>query len=140
VRDEVPRNPQVVCKTIRFLASGYLTPLEEVDREGKGTWDDLVELYNFSKALSIKTLEVAMLSEFSKLLDSLDPAVFLAFARRYYKRNDKDQNKSLERLIKVKLADFLPRLQQTMSVKAISTEGGVLGRQLIEVLLEDRVD
>jgi hypothetical protein len=42
-------------------------------------------------------------------------------------------------LIKIKLAEFLPRLQQTMAVKDISAEGGALGTQLIEVLLEDRL-
>ncbi|KAM0695284.1 hypothetical protein Q7P36_005642 [Cladosporium allicinum] len=44
IRDGVPRDPQIVCKAIRFLASGYLTPLSEVDTEAIATWDGLARL------------------------------------------------------------------------------------------------
>jgi hypothetical protein len=141
LRDDVARSPELVCKTIRFLASGYLTPVEEGQKESKETWDSLVKLYNFSRLLSIKTLEVALLTKFCDLIDSLNPAVFLAFASRYYKETGcyPQGTSTLGCLIKVKLAEFLPRLQQTMTIKDISSQGGILGTQLIEVLLEDRV-
>ena len=42
------------------------------------------------------------------------------------------------RMIKRKLAYFLPLLQESMTVDEISSEVGVLGKQLIAVLLEDR--
>jgi hypothetical protein len=141
IRDIVARNTQLVCQTIRFLASGYLTPLNEAEKENKATWGGLISLYVFSRQLSIKTLKDAMLTQFCELIDSLNPAVFLAFARHYYAgwNYDKSQNTRLGCLIKIKLAEFLPRLQQTMAVKDISAEGGALGTQLIEVLLEDRL-
>jgi hypothetical protein len=141
IRDALARDPQLVCQTIRVLASGYLTPLNEADKESKGTWDGLISLFNFSTALSIKILKVAVLTQLCKLIDTLNPAVFLAFARHYYDdcSYGSRQNTDLGCLIKVKLAEFLPRLQQTMTIKDISAEGGILGTQLIEVLLEDRL-
>jgi hypothetical protein len=141
IRDGIAYDPQVFCKTIRFLASGYLTPLEEQDRESSKTWDSLVELYNFGRALSIESLQVTMLAQFCYLINAFDPAVFLALARRYYDRNhDSTRNTSLRHLIKIKLAGVLPRLQQTMTIKDISSQSGILGMQLIEVLLEDRAN
>jgi hypothetical protein len=82
-----------------------------------------------------------LLTKFCDLIDSLNPAVFLAFASRYYKETGcyPQGTSTLGCLIKVKLAEFLPRLQQTMTIKDISSQGGILGTQLIEVLLEDRV-
>jgi hypothetical protein len=110
------------------------------EKESEGTWDSLVGLYNFSRLLSIKTLEVAMLTKFCDLIDALSPTVFLTFARRYYNETGRypKESSTLGCLIKVKLAEFLPRLQQTMTIKEISSQGGILGTQLIEVLLEDR--
>jgi hypothetical protein len=140
IRDDVARKPELVCKTIRFLASGYLTPVGDGEKESEGTWDSLVGLYNFSRLLSIKTLEVAMLTKFCDLIDALSPTVFLTFARRYYNETGRypKESSTLGCLIKVKLAEFLPRLQQTMTIKVISSQGGILGTQLIEVLLENR--
>ena len=139
LRDDVARSPELVCKTIRFLASGYLTPVDEGQKESKEIWDSLVELYNFSRALSIDTLELAILKQFTSLIEALSPAVFLDFARRYYGRNGRSpHDTTLAQLIKIKLAWFLPLLQHTMAVKDISSQDGTLGMQLIEVLLEDR--
>jgi hypothetical protein len=140
IRDGPVRDPQLVCQTVRFLASGYLTPLNEADKGTKGTWDGLIKLYNFSGTLAIVNLRDAMLKQFCYLIDALNPATFLAFARHYYDNwNPRvSENTSLRSLIKIKLAESLPRLQQTVVVKDISSEGGILGMQLIEVLLEDR--
>jgi hypothetical protein len=139
IRDGVAHDSELVCKTIRFLASGYLTPVEEGQKESEETWDSLVKLYNFSRLLSIKTLELAMLKQFTSLIEALSPAVFLAFARRCYGRNrGSPHDTTLAQLIKLKLAWSLPLLQHTMSVKDISSQDGTLGMQLIEVLLEDR--
>ena len=142
IRDNVARDPGLICQTIRFLVSGHL-PLNDADQQSQATWDSLVKLYNFSKMLSIGTLQTAMLRKFWHLIDALEPAVFLAFARRYYNNTGyrtQDTGRSLTGVIKAKLAEFLPRLQQTMTVKDISSQTGMLGMQLIEVLLEDRAE
>jgi hypothetical protein len=142
IRDNSARDPQLVCQTIRFVASGYLTPRSEADKTNDhGAWDNLVKLYNFSTLMSIETLQVAMLTKFCNLIESLDPAKFQGFARRYYDRKTHNLyfTSTLGSLIKVKLAEFLPRLQQTMTIQEISSLGGYLGTQLVEVLLEDRI-
>lgn len=65
--------------------------------------------------------------------------VVLGFARSYYNGDGADtQNSSLGRLIKTKLSLSLPRVQQSMTAAKISSEEGVMGKQLIAVLFEDR--
>lgn len=58
----INRDPQVVAKAVRFLTSGYLYPLDASSNTTKDTLDDLVKLYSFSTSLSIKRLEVGILS------------------------------------------------------------------------------
>lgn len=59
--DQTSRDPNVVGKAIHFLASGYLYPLNAASSSCKDSLDDLVTLYKFSTALSIKRLETAIL-------------------------------------------------------------------------------
>jgi hypothetical protein len=92
----------------------------------------------FSTALSIKRLEIAVLNHI-ETFEGLTLAIFLAFARNYYKTNGAaSQNTSLGDLIKRKLAAFLQCMVDLKTVDEIKNEDGVLGRQLIEVLLEER--
>lgn len=65
---------------------------------------------------------------------------FLDFARRYYNVNGAlSQHTTLGHLIKKKLLSLLPHLQRSMTIEEMSSESGILGKQLIAVLLEDRV-
>ena len=138
IRDPTPRNPEVVSKAIRFLVSGYLFPLDASSNTCKDTLEDLIKLYQFSTTLSIKRLEMAVFNHIDTF-DGLTLAVFLAFARSYYSTNGAQaQNTSLGELIKKKLAAFLQCMVDLKSVDEIKNEDGVLGRQLIEVLLEER--
>jgi hypothetical protein len=104
----------------------------------KDNLDDLVRLYNFSTALSIKRLETGILHHIDAFEDP-PLAIFLAFARSYYKKYGADaQDTGLGELIKKKLAAFLQHMIDTKTKEEIKNEGGILGQQLIEVLLEER--
>jgi hypothetical protein len=114
VRDTTPRNQQTVSNAIRFFSSGYLTPLDASSRTCEKILKDFVDLYNFSIALRIVSLETAMLDHIETLnFEALALNVFLAFARSYYNSVDisNTQTSGLGRLIKIKLAQLLPRLQ-----------------------------
>jgi hypothetical protein len=138
IKDTTPRDPEVVSKAIRFLISGYLFPLDAGSSTCKNTPEDFIKLYQFSTALSIKRLETAVLNHIDTF-EGLTLAIFLAFARGYYKANGAEaQNTSLGELIKKKLAEFLQCMVDLKTVDEIKNEDGVLGRQLIEVLLEER--
>jgi hypothetical protein len=136
--DLVARDTELIGKTIRYLASGYLYPLNAGSSTCKADLDDLVTLYQFSTALSIKRLETAVLHHIDTF-EELPLAIFLAFARSYYKMYGADaQDTSLSELIKRKLAAFLQHMIDTKTKEEIKNEGGILGQQLIEVLLEER--
>jgi hypothetical protein len=138
IRDPTSRDPEVVSKTIRFLVSGYLFPLDAGSSTCKTSLEDFIKLYQFSTALSIKRLETAVFNHIDTF-EGLTLAIFLAFARGYYSANGAEaQNTSLGELIKKKLAEFLQRMVDLKTVDEIKNEDGVLGRQLIEVLLEER--
>lgn len=141
IRDEEPRDPQVVTRAIRFLVSGYITPLDASSDECEKTLDKLVELWYFATELSIKSLHFALISHIGNSKE-LTLNIFMAFARRFYgKFTDifvAVHDTGMGRMIKRKLAYFLPLLQESMTVDEISSEVGVLGKQLIAVLLEDR--
>ena len=138
IRDPTPRDPEVVSKTIRFLVSGYLFPLDASSSTCKDTLEDFIKLYKLSTTLSIKLLETAVLNHIDTF-DGLTLAIFLAFARSYYRTNGAEaQNTSLGELIKKKLAAFSQCMVDLKTVDEIKNEDGVLGRQLIEVLLEER--
>lgn len=138
IRDETVRDPEVVARAVRFLTSGYLYPLDTSAGDIKDTLDDLVKLYNFSTSLSIKRLEVGILDHI-KNFETLTLAIFLVFARGYYTAHGVEaQDTSLGHLIKQKLAEFLPRMVDLKTVDEIKREGGILGQQLIEVLLDER--
>jgi hypothetical protein len=138
IRDQTARDPEVVSKAIRFLVSGYLFPFDARSSTCKETLEDFVKLYQFSTALSIKRLETAVLNHIDTF-EGLTLAIFLAFARGYYRANGAEaQNTSLGDLIKRKLAEFLQHMVDLKTVDEIKNEDGVLGRQLIEVLLEER--
>ena len=143
IRDDRACDPQVVTKAIRFLASGYLTPLDASSGDCKITLDNLVELWHFGVNRSIKGLCTAVIAHI-ELSTALTLGVFLAFARRFYDNFGnvyvKVQDTGLGRMIKRRLAYFLPRLQESMTVDEISSEAGILGKQLITVLLEDRIE
>jgi hypothetical protein len=141
IRDDQPRDPQIVTKAIRFLVSGHLTPLDASTNDCEKTLDTLVELWYFSSTLTIVSLSQALISHIENST-AVTLEIFLAFARRFYARFT-DVYKTVERtslgqMIKRKLAYFLPLLQESMTVDEISSEVGVLGKQLIAVLLEDR--
>lgn len=136
--DQTARDPKTVGKAIRFLTSGYLYPLDATSSTCKDSLDDLVKLYKFSTALSIKRLETAILHHID-IFEELTLAIFLAFARSYYDANGAEaQDTSLGDLIKKKLAEFLQRMVDLKTVDEIKNEDGILGRQLIEVSLEER--
>jgi len=138
IRDTTARDPEVVSKAIRFLVSGYLYPLDASSSTCKNTLEEFIKLYHFSTALSIKRLETAVLNHIDTF-EGLTLAIFLAFARDYYSANGAEaQNTSLGDLNKKKLAEFLQRMVDLKTVDEIKNEDGVLGRQLIEVLLEER--
>jgi len=141
IRDDQPRDPQIVTKAIRFLVSGHLTPLDASTGDCEKALDNLVELWYFSSILTIVNLSQALISHIENST-AVTLEIFLAFARRFYARFT-DVYKTVERtslgqMIKRKLAYFLPLLQESMTVDEISSEVGVLGKQLIAVLLEDR--
>jgi hypothetical protein len=140
-RDGTARDQQAVTRAIRFLTSGDLpVTLDNSCPDYEKALHDLVQLYNFSIALQIGKLENAVLGRIDNLnFEALTLNIFLGFARSYYNGDGADtQNSSLGRLIKKKLSLSLPRLQKTMTAEKISSEGGVLGKQLIAVLFEDR--
>lgn len=140
IQDQTVRDPNVVGKALRFLASGYLCPLDATSITCKDSLDNLVKLYKFSIALSIKHLETAILRHIDTF-EELSLAIFLAFARNYYNANGAEaQNTSLGYLIKKKLAAFLQHMVDLKTVDVIKNENGILGRQLIEVLLEERAE
>lgn len=138
IRDSTPRDPEVVSKAIRFLVSGYLFPLDASSSTCKDTLEDFIKLYKLSTTLSIKVLGISILNHIDTF-DGLTLAIFLAFARIYYRNNGAEaQNTSLVELIKKELAAFLQCMIGLKTVDEIKNEDGVLGRQLIEVLLEER--
>ena len=138
IRDPTPCDPEVVSKTIRFLVSGYLYPLDAKSSTCKNTLEDFINLYQFSTALSIKSLETAVLNHIDTF-EGFTLAIFLAFARSYYRMNGVGaQNTSLGKPIKKKLAAFLQCMVDLKTIDEIKNEDGVLGRQLIEVLPEER--
>jgi hypothetical protein len=138
IRDKVARDPDIVAKAIRFLSSGYLSPLDAASSTCITNLHNLVMLYKLSRVLSIKRLETAVLIHIDSF-EELTLAVFLSFARSYYSASGVDaQHTSLGDLIKKKLAAFMQPWVDTKTISEITEEGGVLGQQLIEVLLEDR--
>ena len=129
IRDPTPRDSEVVSKAIRFLANSSTC---------KNTLDDFINLYQLGTALSMKSLQMAVL-DCIDTFEGLTLAIFLAFARSYYRMNGVGaQNAGLGRLIKKKLAASLRCMVDLKAVDEIKTEDGVLGGQLIEVLLEER--
>jgi hypothetical protein len=141
IQDRTPRDQQAVANAIRFLTSGYLVPLNASSSAAcEKALQSLVQLYNFSVALKIVKLETAVLSHIDAVnFEAMAVNAFLGFARSYYNGDGVDtQNSGLGRLIKTKLSLLLPRLQQSMTADKISSEEGVLGKQLIAVLFEDR--
>jgi len=139
LRDNTPRDPQTVSKAIRFLTSGHLTPLDASVGDCQRTLDSLVDLYDFADDLSIESLRYQTAFHIFKFLRVTNLAIFLAFARRYYNGSGDDlQHTSIGFAIKMCLNGFLPRLQQIMTNDQISSEGGILGKQLMVVLLEGR--
>lgn len=138
IHRSTPRDPEVVSKAIRFLVSGYLFPLDASSSTCKDTLEDFIKLYKLSITLSIKLLETSILNHIDTF-DGLTLAIFPAFARSFYRNNGAEaQNTSLDELIKKKLAAFLQYVVDLKTVDEIKNEDGVLGRQLIEVLLEER--
>jgi hypothetical protein len=137
IRDTYTRDPQIVSKAIRFLASGYLTPIDNSPNDCQKTLDSLVELYLFGNRSETRRLRKAVLFHIHHS-EALTLEVFLPFARSCYELPWMDPELGLWRLLKRKLAEFLPRIQQTVSVNEISSEGGMLGKQLFVVLLEYR--
>jgi hypothetical protein len=138
IYDQTARDPRLIAKTVRFLSSGYLYLLSASSSTCMDNLDNLVDLYKFSTALSIKRLEVAILHHIDTFED-FPLAVFLQFARSYYDANGAEsQYTSLGELTKKKLAAFLQPWVNTKTVDEITNEGGILGRQLIEELLEER--
>jgi hypothetical protein len=131
---------KAVTNAIRFLSSGYLTPVNASTSACEKALQTLVQLYNFSIALKIVKLETAVLSHIEVVnFEAMALDVVLGFARSYYNGDGADtQNSSLGRLIKTKLSLSLPRVQQSMIAAKISSEEGVMGKQLIAVLFEDR--
>jgi hypothetical protein len=145
IRDNIPRDPLAVNRAIRYLVTGYLTSLEDVSsRVGTNTLHRLVDLYNFSIAMSIKCLELAVLSRIDSVnFVALNHDIFLTFARRYYSETGPGtQGVSLGHLIKKKLSSLMPHLEQSRTISQVGYLGGGfeggLGRQMLEVLLEDR--
>jgi hypothetical protein len=140
IHDDVCREEGIVRKALRFLEHRDIDPLSMIPSATSclSTLHDLVQLYNFSLELSIKRLETGIvehINEFEQL--SLD--VFLQFARRYYeKEGDEARGTSLGALIKKKLARFLQQWIDVKGMVEVSNEGGVLGKQLSEVLLLER--
>jgi hypothetical protein len=139
IRDSsVTRPMEPVKGAIRFLVSGFLAPLDTSSTTCDKTLDGLIELYKLSIELSIKCLEVAVLGHIDALnFEALPHQKFLGFARSYYSVNGVGrQNSSMGCLIKKKLSSLLPYLQKSMTIEEMSTETGILGKQLIAVLLE----
>jgi len=139
--DGTARDQQAVASAIRFLTSGYLVPLNASSSAYENSLHSLVRLYNLSVALKIAKLETALVSHIDDAnFEAIGVNIFRRFARTYYNGDGVDtQNSSLGRLVKKKLSLLLPRLQQSMTAEKISSEEGVLGKQLIAVLFEDRV-
>lgn len=142
IRDTTPRNLKKLSKAIRFLTSGHLTPLNTSTADWDKALDSLVSLWSFGLMLSITGLCAAVIShiEHSK---ALSPRVFFTFARRFYAKSPDNSNikaSSIGCMIKRKLTYFMPYLEESMTIDELSSEGGILGKQLIEVLLEDRDD
>jgi hypothetical protein len=140
IQDRTPRDQQAVTSAIRFLTGGYLTPVNLSPSLCEKSLQGLVQLYNFSVALKIVKLEAAVVNHIDLLnFEAMAVNVFLGFARTYYNGGGADtQHSSLGCFIKKKLVLLLPRLQQFMTAEKISSEEGVLGKQLIAVLFEDR--
>jgi hypothetical protein len=144
VRDNIPRDQQAVGRAIRFLVSGYLTPLDASSHTCTNTLHRLVDLYNLSIALSIESIETAVLDRIDNLdFEALGHGNFLTFARRYHSETGPGtRGASLGRLIKKKLSHLMPHLEQSMIIGQVGYLGGGfergLGTQMLEVLLEDR--
>ena len=139
IHDKTPRDPEVLSKAIRFLVSGYLFPLDASSSTCEDALHDFIKLCQLSIDLSIQRLETAVLRHIDTF-EGLTLAIFLAFARGYYGTKRAEQNSSLGQLIKKKLAEFLQCMVDLKTVDEIKNENGVLSRQLIEVLLEERAD
>jgi len=140
IRDTTVSYPaEPVTAAIRFLVSGFLAPLDTSSTlTCEKTLGSLVELYKLSIKLSIKCLEVALLDHIDALnFEALPHQKFLGFARSYYASGGVDaQHTTLGHLIKKKLSSLLPYLQKSMTIEEMSSESGILGKQLIAVLLE----
>lgn len=139
ILDTTGRDQESISKAIRFLTNGYLTPLDAASHTCDKSLASLVDLYKLSIDMSITALEYAVLWHIGDLdFQALPRQKFLWFARTYYRAGADTQHTSLGKLIKKKVASLLPYLQQSMTVEELSSEGGILGKQLIAVLLEDR--
>lgn len=128
IHDEKVRKLDPINRAIRFLVSGYITPPNAASATTcKATLKSLVHLYNLSIDLSIEDLELAIIGRIDDLEDEDFPLdVFLDFARAYYDSSGESaQDTSLGQSIKAKLADLLPRLEQSMTIEDISSEGGI---------------
>jgi hypothetical protein len=136
-----PRDQETFLGAIRFLVNGFLVPLNTTSTTCDNALGNLVDLYKLGIALSIKFLETALVNHIDELdFEALPHQKFLGFARSYYHSSGVDaQRSSLGLLIKKKLFTLLPYLQRSMTIEEISSENGTLGKQLIAVLLEDRV-
>jgi len=139
ILEDIVHDQNNVCKALRFLASGYLAPLD-ASSATLNTIGKFTALYDFSLELEIEDLETAVLGRIDDMdYDALPLDLFMRFARSYYGRHGAESHlTSLGCLIKRKLSYLLPRLEQSMTVDEISSEGGLLGKQLMAVLLEDR--
>jgi hypothetical protein len=138
--DEVKRDQKSLGKALRFLATGHLAPLDASSTTTFNTIDKFTVLYDLSINLDIEDLEQAVLGRIDNMdYDAVPLDVFMEFACSYYDdRSEESCLTPLGRLIKRKLSYLLPRLEQTITVDQLSREGGMLGMQLIAVLLEDR--
>jgi hypothetical protein len=137
--DELKRDQKSLGKAFRFLATGYLAPLD-ASIVPSAALDSLITLYNLSIDLDIGDLEDAVLVCIDDMdYDALPLDVFMEFARCYYADHGEDSHLTdIGELIKSKLSYLLPRLEQSMTVDQLSCEGGMLGMQLMTVLLEER--
>lgn len=121
---------------MRYLTNGYLCQLDASSDARQVGLLDLVGLYNFGTMLCIEKLETGIRDHIDSFRELTIP-LFLAFALQYYEKGEEELlQTSLGRLIKKKLAGFLPQMIKHETVNEIKVKRGLLGQQLFEVLLE----
>ena len=139
ITDSKTRKEEAIVQVIEYLTSGTLEPIDmSTPKACIKRLYELIDLYDLSVALDITELEEAIVNHIT-VCDDLDSQTFIRFARECYNGN-KDrliaEGSMLGQFIKHNLARRLDVLVSTGAVDSIKNAGGILCKQLLEVLAE----